>query len=173
MKWKDSKWFQKLKSIRHIEYIVLGIFVSVVLLVMFSGSGWFGADAETTTTFSLSEYARQEEARLDAGLSRIAGAGQVKTLITYESGIEYVPAYSEDKTTNIGEDGSKNTTEKNQIVLSGGKPVILKEIQPKVKGVVVVAEGAGDAKVRLALYQAVSTLLEVDPSNIEIFAMTK
>lgn len=57
--------------------------------------------------------------------------------------------------------------------MSGGKPVILKEIEPKVKGVVVVAQGANDARVKLELYKAVMTLLGVESSDIEIFAMSK
>lgn len=171
---KDSKWFQKLKSVKHIEYIVLGIFLCVVLLVVFSGKlGITGKSGESSQTFSLYEYAKQAEARLNESLSKIAGAGQVKTLITYESGVEYVPAYSTDKNTTTGADGNKNSTEKNNIILSNGKPVILKEIEPKVKGVVVVAEGATNARVRMELYQAVSTLLGIEAANIEIFAMSK
>ena len=171
MKWKDSKWFQKLKSVKHVEYIVLGIFLSVALLIAFSGNLSGGSGAKGSTVFDLNEYAKQAEARLDESLSKIYGAGKVKTMITYECGVEYVPAFSEDKQTTTGLDGNRNTTEKNTIVMSGGKPVILKEIEPKVKGVIVVAEGARDARVKLELYQAVMTLLGVESSDIEIFAM--
>ena len=171
MKVKDSKLFQKLKSVKHIEYIILGIFLSVARLIAFSGS--LSAKGESSTVFDLNEYAKQAEARLNESLSRIAGAGEVKTMITYECGIEYVPAFSEDKQTTTGADGNKNTSEKNTIIMSGGKPVILKEIEPKVKGVVVVAQGANDARVKLELYKAVMTLLGVESSDIEIFAMSK
>lgn len=171
MKVKDSKLFQKLKSVKHIEYIVLGIFLSVALLIAFSGS--LSANGESDATFDLNEYAKQAEARLNESLSRIEGAGRVKTMITYECGVEYVPAFSEDLQTTTGADGNRNTSEKNTIIMSGGKPVILKEIEPKVMGVIVIAEGAGDARVRLELYKAVMTLLGVESSDIEIFTMTK
>ena len=82
MKVKDSKLFQKLKSVKHIEYIILGIFLSVALLIAFSGS--LSAKGESSTVFDLNEYAKQAEARLNESLSRIAGAGEVKTMITYE-----------------------------------------------------------------------------------------
>ncbi len=48
---------------------------------------------------------------------------------------------------------------------------MLREDQPKVRGVVVIAKGAGDISVRMQLAQAVCTVLDVDPSQVEVFVM--
>ena len=43
------------------------------------------------------------------------------------------------------------------------------EIMPPVKGVVVIAEGAGNVRVKLDLLKAVQALLSVSSSQVEIF----
>ena len=52
-------------------------------------------------------------------------------------------------------------------------PLIVKEILPDVKGVIVIAEGADDIKVRLNLVNAVCTALAVDADKVEIFTKNK
>ena len=85
-------------------------------------------------------------------------------------GIVNVPAYA-------GTQNNKNKTEnitvvENPIIVTqngSSKPLILMEILPKVQGVIVVARGAGDVRVRLDLLNAIRALLEVNSENIQIF----
>lgn len=75
-----------------------------------------------------------------------------------------------------GDNNSSNTEQQTQsqkpATISGSEgtaPIILTEIQPVVRGVIVVAEGAGDMQVRLDLQRAVQTVLDVPVANIEVF----
>jgi len=45
----------------------------------------------------------------------------------------------------------------------------LTEILPKVKGVIVIAQGANDIRVKLDILKAVQALLGVSSSQVEIF----
>ena len=153
---KTGKFWEKLKSIKHIEIIVPVIFGAVLLLIVFGN--FQTADGSSTTTYDLTEYAKVMEQRVAKVLSQIDGAGQVDVMINYEKGVEMIPATNPDKDT---------------IVLVSGKPVVLAEIQPKISGVLVVAEGAGNVKVKLELTKAVCTLLSVDSNCIEIFTKSK
>lgn len=155
---KTGKFWEKLKSIKHIEIIVPVIFGAVLLLIVFGN--FQTADGSSTTTYDLTEYAKVMEQRVAKVLSQIDGAGKVDVMINFEKGVEMIPA------TNT--DGDKDT-----IVLVSGKPVVLAEIQPKISGVLVVAEGAGNVKVKLELTKAVCTLLSVDSNYIEIFTKSK
>ncbi len=47
----------------------------------------------------------------------------------------------------------------------------MREDQPKVRGVIVVAQGAGDIGVRMNLLNAVKTLLNVEADKVEILKM--
>ena len=52
-------------------------------------------------------------------------------------------------------------------------PVVLKEIYPEVKGVVVVAEGAGNAEVREKITRAVSVLMDIPVHRVQVFERKK
>ena len=49
------------------------------------------------------------------------------------------------------------------------KPIIVKEVYHKVKGVVVVADGGGDLTVRENLLRAVEVLLDVPVHKIQVY----
>ncbi len=122
------------------------------------------------------------EEQLSAILSKIQDAGAVSVMITLESSSEFVPAKDEsvsDKVTNekdlnggtriINELNTndkvvfKNTQEGNS------EPLIVKEINPQVKGVIVVAEGAKNPKVKLKLTQAVQTVLDIPAYRVTVY----
>ena len=48
--------------------------------------------------------------------------------------------------------------------------MIVKKIYPKVKGVVIVADGAKDFSIKMNILTAVETVLEVDRNNITVLA---
>ena len=57
------------------------------------------------------------------------------------------------------------------VLTVGGKPMILREIQPRIKGVIVVAEGAENATVKVNLLRAVATLTGVSVDAVQVFTM--
>lgn len=162
---------KKLKGIKNIELIIAGVVCAVVLLFYFVPM--FSPSADNALPSSFSEYAGNLEKNLGTILSEIKGAGKVSVMITFESGVEQVYAYSTDTQTNKNTDGVKETsvtTEKNTIVVSSGQPVVVKEIMPLIKGVLVVADGANNISVKMNILKAVQALLELPTSKIEIFA---
>ena len=56
-------------------------------------------------------------------------------------------------------------------ILVSGKPIVLTELYPEICGVIVVAKGASDLKVRAALLCATQTFLNVTSDKIEILTM--
>jgi stage III sporulation protein AG len=126
------------------------------------------------------------ENRLVEILSEIQNAGKVSVMITLKTGTELIPAKDEsvsDKTTNEKdmEGGTRTINEKNtsdQVVFmndQGGtsKPLVLKEVKPDIKGVIIVAEGAKDPKVKLQLTEAVQTVLDVPAYRVSVFESKK
>ena len=117
-------------------------------------------------------------------LSEIKGAGKIEVMITYESSPELVPAFSTDtqETTNI-QSGQNSTTQsktvsqnQNPITVSDqgeNRALILVEKKPEIRGVIVVAEGASDLRVKLNLYNAVQTVLQVQANKVDVFEMNK
>lgn len=127
------------------------------------------------------ETKSETEENLKSILSQIKGAGKVDVMITFVSGNESVPAVdvntSENSTQEKDKEGGsrdiKDNTREDSIVYEESqgvkKPFVIKEILPKVKGVVIVADGAGDAEVRSNLTKAAEALLEVAAHKIQVF----
>lgn len=135
---------------------------------------------------SKSDSVTELENRLIEILGKIQDAGKVSVMITLKSGSEIIPAKDEsitDKTTDEKdvEGGTRAINEKNtsdQVVFmndQGGtsKPLVLKEINPDIKGVIIVAEGANDPRVKLQLTEAVQTVLDVPAYRVSVFKSNK
>lgn len=122
------------------------------------------------------------EARLKEILEKIKGSGDVEVMVTFEMGPEIIPASNvvetrdttEEKDSNGGirtvtsENLTENVVTTNDT--SGNKPLVIKEIKPQVRGVIVVAEGASDVEVKMQLYDAVKTVLQVSGNRVQVYA---
>ncbi|KUO71062.1 MAG: hypothetical protein APF77_05010 [Clostridia bacterium BRH_c25] len=135
-----------------------------------------------TTDNTSPDFVRGLENELSSILSKIQGAGRVSVMITLKSGREIIPAKDEsisDKVTNEKDTSGgtriineKTTDEKVVFTAAQGgssKPLIIKEINPEVKGVIVVAEGAKDSKVKLRISQAVQTVLDIPAYRVTVY----
>ena len=121
------------------------------------------------------------ESKLQAILSKISGAGKVEVMITFYTGNEYIPAVdvntSENSTQEKDKEGGSRVVRQTDIenstiyeeVDGSKKPFIIKEILPKVKGVVIVADGAADAEVKANLAKATEALLDIATHKIQVF----
>lgn len=131
------------------------------------------SEVTSTQTTTVTASSAALETRLAAILSEINGAGKVNVLITYYSTSELLTAATTNTHSTVTEgisNKSSTTSETTSPIIVGNDVIVLKEIMPEVKGVIVVAEGASDVRVRLELLRAVQTVLEIDANAIEIFA---
>lgn len=120
--------------------------------------------------------------KLEEVLSQIAGVGSVSVNITLESGPEYIYARDDDNSTKeiIETDKSGGTRETKQqqqrsqiVVLNQGgtsEAVIKRKVQPQIKGVLVVAEGAGNSQIKANLIAAVKVGLGIESYKIKVLA---
>ncbi|WP_204260261.1 stage III sporulation protein AG [Caloranaerobacter azorensis] len=129
----------------------------------------------------IEDYASTIERKLEDILSSIDGVGKVKVMVTLEDTAERIPAINttrtEEKTSEKDSKGGirevfkQNYSE--QIVVNNSDDdslVIIKEVKPKVKGVIVVAEGADDLYIKEKLYEAVKTVLGISGNRVGIFS---
>ena len=158
---KLKEFWEKLKSIRHSE-IYLAVFIGVIICIVYFGLYFdHGSDKkEDNSTEEIGtavEYVDNLENKLCNVLSKIDGVMEVDVMITLESGFsyEYVPESQKIEIT------LDDTEEKLNIV---------KEIYPKIKGVVVVAKGSEDFRVKMDILEAVVTLLQIDESAVTILS---
>ncbi len=179
------RWFQKLKKVRHIEIILVVVLASLVILIWFvdfDKSTEENVNTYTNGSSSTTAYAQELESRLQTALGSISGAGKVTVMITLDGTVEKILAMVSDSktstTSNTTTGGSTNTTSTTTtstepvIVKDSGtsNPIVLSEIMPEIKGVIIIAEGADNIRVKLDLLKAIQALLSVKSSQVEIFS---
>jgi len=131
-------------------------------------------------SFSISKYCSSEEQRLENILSHIDGVGKVHVMMTLENGVEYRYAADEKQSEDsvfTYSSGSENPSKVEQTensqqsyILIGStgdkKPLVVTELSPSVKGVVVVCSGASDAVIRHRVTEAVTTAMGINSLQV-------
>ena len=166
-------FLSKIKNIKGIEWIVICSLCLLIFIIYYSSITNDKASINySNPTSSTSEYAKEIEEKLCNVLSNVAGAGKVSVMVTLECGTEIKVATSKEERTNYSSGTSSNTQSVTVVenpVIIGKEPLVVLEILPKIKGVIVVAQGANNVSVRLELLRAVQTLIDVNSNQIEIF----
>ncbi len=111
-------------------------------------------------------------------LSQVEGAGKVQVSITLSSdGLKSYARNTKDdvKETqeSVSSSGVRTIKEENQtsdIAVSGGAALLVEDSAPEVVGVLVVAEGAQDSKIKEQLTDATTTLLNIPPYQVRVVA---
>jgi len=159
---KEKKLFFKL---------ALCLLVGIVLMSLTRSASDHKADQAATdqevlTQQVVGDYYSEEaalEAKLVSILSEVKGAGKVAVALTFEEGTESV--YAEEENQTIGSDQSESSS---ALAAINDNPVLIKQRLPKVLGLVIVAEGAGDPLVKERLYQAASSLLGLNAAQVAV-----
>lgn len=180
----------KLNNKKSLEYLVLITVLGIIILLTANGL-WGGEKKETQKVIDVTRQGISHdtdqpnyglEQRIAKILSEIQGVGRVSVLITYASGPEVVPArdskynHSDTNERDSG-GGERSVLQKDQddkLVLveeqSGvKKPLILKQLAPRVMGVVVVADGANDITVKTNIVRAVESAAGVPGHRVQVF----
>ncbi len=121
------------------------------------------------------DYVKNLEEKLSQTLECIQGAGKVTVLLTLEGNGEKVLASDiRQETEEILETEAEESKHQREETVVFGKdgngqsPYIIEEKFPAPSGVLVIAEGAGDARVRLEIYEAVKALFGLSPHRIKV-----
>lgn len=122
-------------------------------------------------------YRQELEQQIAGLLAGIQGVGEVQVMLSLGSGPEVVPAMNvqtsqkttEEKDSGGGARVTKEESKSSNLVTSGSNQLmLLQEKLPPINGVVVVAQGAEKADIRLELTRAVQTICNVPPHLVQV-----
>lgn len=117
-------------------------------------------------------------------LTKIKGVGDVEVIIHFEGGEELIPALDSEKSTTVTEERdsnggnrvNNNNKDGTKVVMSNQgsstQPLILKKYNPKIIGILIVAEGADDPKLSYDLTKIVSSLYDISDSKVSVIPMS-
>ena len=180
----DLKKFKKAGPEKWIILVAAGILIIVLVIPTEKKTDNDASDKSEITQqnseLQLSSYEAELEKKLEDILSKVDGAGTVKVMITLDESEEIVLQTDSSVESNITNEtdssGGQRTVNSNSYsystVLSGGssngEPYIIKQIYPKVAGVVVIAEGAGSAGIQTQISEAVQALFDIPAHKIKV-----
>ncbi|MBN6186020.1 stage III sporulation protein AG [Aneurinibacillus sp. BA2021] len=130
-------------------------------------------------SYTMEEYEKMYEQKLKDVLQTITGVGEVSVMVNLESTEEIVVEKNTNRQTQTTREADKGATRdvtseslQEQVVITkdegGDGPVVMKTVKPKVRGVVVVASGAGNLQVKAWILEAVQKVLAVPSYKISI-----
>lgn len=188
MRWlKEFLENEKWKKIKKQDWLIVCL-IGVLLLVVMLPVGEKKEKEEivvpeTTVAENTDDYERELEQRLERVLGRIQGVSDVTVMITTKDKGEAVVEkdVSRENTVTSETDssgGSRSVTESvtgstTVYVEQNGEtsPYVQKELQPAIEGVVVVAKGGDNSKVKTEITEAVQALFAVEAHRIKVVAM--
>lgn len=168
---------ERLQRNKKLEIAVYAMLALLAVIIFFSSknahkdnSGRDNAVGSEAASQSFQDEA-SVETRLKSILSKIDGVGAIDVMVTYDTTSELVPAMDTDISTSADSSSQRSYP----VTVSGGgeeNPVVLKQVQPKIRGVIVVAQGAENIAVKVKLIAAVSTVLGISQECVDVFSMS-
>jgi stage III sporulation protein AG len=174
-----------------IVYIAIGVLL-IITANLFMGNNNNATQLPNTkgteiqnNEYFVMNYTESLEKQLKSMLAKIEGVGEVDVMLTLEAENEVVPALNNNethKTTEERDNGGgertivEQTIRREVVILNENgrdKPLIIQEIKPRINGVTVVAEGAGDISICRDITKAVETALNVPVYKVNVLPMKK
>jgi len=193
----------KAPQIRRIGWLIaIGLIGALILAIGFSPSLQSPSQTPANPPHRVTEDARavaagfglgldSDEARLERNLaeilSQVKGAGRVTVKVSFYTGraYDYAENATREESTTRERDSGGVTRETTEVRTSGevvttqeragglAVPVVRNVMEPRVQGILVVSDGAGDPRVKGALTDAVTTLLDIPPHKVAVLPREK
>ncbi|MFQ9140223.1 MULTISPECIES: stage III sporulation protein AG [unclassified Roseburia] len=190
MKMQDFMQKIKEKKLKRSDWLILvlaGILILIIALPTDTKEKKQAEEAKENISKenNTMEASKDEiERKLEDILEKIDGAGDVKVMITYQdSGTQVVEKdknTSENSLEESDSTGGVRSTKEQQLQEStvyeeadaGNTPFVSKELLPKVEGILIVASGGDNQKVKQNISEAVLALFQVEAHRIKIVKMS-
>lgn len=179
-----QKWFRR-------DNLLIVILSGVLLFIIALPTGGDNKDAPVEQENTVIQQQKEEtedfasalEEQLEELLAEMAGVGKVKVMITVKSSEERIVEKDEPvsrSSTNESDSagGSRMVTQLESgsstvysNMGSDSEPYVIKTLSPRVEGVVVVAQGAGNGVVNQSITELVQALFGVEAHKVKVVKM--
>lgn len=136
------------------------------------------SDSAQASYQSLDEYKSSTEKSLSSIISKIDGAGRTEVFLTLENGNEKVYAVNQKQNSSSDSSGGSSESLESEyysIRNSDGSEdgMLLKVIEPEIRGVVVVCDGGDDSIIKERVLEAVTKALNISSARVCISKLSQ
>jgi len=196
-----SKILEQKKMKNLIAVCIILVFILIAMNVFSSGNNNFNGNKLSSTAAKTNaenvddtkinnetdekNYEEKQKSDLKNILKKMNGVGDVEVMMSFENGGEKVPAYdknnqkstTEENDTEGGKRVTNQDTDASKTVMTtsdgNNEPFILKTYKPKITGIIILAEGADNSKIKYGIEQAVSKLYNLSLDKVNVYSMKK
>jgi len=173
-KWKIGRWQAVVLAAGLVGLLLL----CVTSLPKSANAASAKNPAQESIRVDLTAYEQQLERRLSEIVSAIAGAGEARVMLTLDCGSEpiYAVQGKTDTKHSFSDSGSEESLSANKeyVIIGSGageQGLVLKMVEPQVRGVAVICRGGDDLIVRQAIVEAVTAVLGVGSNKVSVARM--
>lgn len=142
-------------------------------------------DSNETVQVEEKNYEENQKIELKNILKKMNGVGNVEVMMSFEQGEQKVPAYDKNSqkstTEETDNEGGKRVnnqdTDGTKVVMKtadgNNEPFVLTTYKPKIRGIIIIAEGAENSKTKYEIEQAVSKLYNLSLDKVNVYSMKK
>ncbi len=145
---------EKLRSVKGIGLLVLGLAAGIILLILGNQAGKNSETASVKEDFSFEAYEKALSERLEEMIDKVDGVSGVHVMLTLERG------YSE----SLAKDGDDYLTLKQSD--GGQETVTIFREAPEVKGVAVICKGGDDPEIQKEIIEMLCALFHLSSNRI-------
>lgn len=179
--------WQRLGANRLLLFGLLGVVALLALQLLWPGqqtvtplepATLVDARAQTgaTSLEQITAYRQELEQQIAELLASMQGVGKAQVMLALVSGAEAVPAMNlqtsqkttEEQDSNGGTRITKEESQTHSLVTGDSRLLLLQEKLPPVAGVVIVAQGAEHASIRLEVMRAVQTICNLPAHAVQV-----
>lgn len=171
-----QKWLSTEKAKHWI--IIVGL-VGLMLIGLSECMDTPSTSENTNASLSSEEFTVTLEKRLTEIIGQIDGAGKSRVMVTLENGVQYVYATQQRSNSNRSEDtgdtsnrlSQQDDLEETVIVVDaaeGREGLLVTEMEPIVRGVVVICEGGDREDVREKITKTVMTAVNITSKRVYV-----
>lgn len=163
--------FKKINLDKKTIIILIAGFLGILLLFFSEFSSQDDNDEEIEAYNTDEEYCIYLENKIQSYIETIEGAGKTEVIITLSETTEYIYATDDKDVRKNNANSDDATIEKDYVIIENNNNdvgLLIKTIEPKVRGVAVCCEGGDNTKVQQQIFSAIEALLDISTSNISI-----
>jgi stage III sporulation protein AG len=143
-----------------------------MIIILFLSEVEFEMDnEEVENELTDEEYCDYLEDKIQNFIEKIDGAGKTEVIITLAETTEYIYATDDKDVRKNNSNSDDSTVEKDYVIIENNNNdggLLIKTIEPKIRGVAVSCEGGDNVKVQQQIYSTIEALLNIKSSSISI-----
>jgi len=155
-------------------FVILGLAAGALLIILsFTASGGRNnASDENRVRIDSRDFVREQEEKLKEILNRIDGVSEPFVMITLANSSQHIYAVRENIKENSRNGENLQREVSRDIIFHGDseQPLLIKEIEPRIKGVAVICRGISSPDMQLKIINLVSTVLNLPTNRVYVIS---